>query len=82
MFSKKFTFVPIRRDQHWSLMVIVNAGLIDFCDELNNRSEIPALLHLDGLGLHNRVKISDNLRCWLNMEYDRKKQLVVIFLLS
>ena len=35
MFSKKLIFVPIHQNQHWSLMVAVNAGLIDFCDELN-----------------------------------------------
>ncbi len=54
MFSKKLIFVPIHQNQHWSLIVAVNAGLIDFCDELNVRSEIPIILHLDGLGLHGR----------------------------
>lgn len=52
--SKTFIYVPIHRNQHWSLMVVINAGMIDFCDELNNQSEIPCMVHLDGLGLHNR----------------------------
>ncbi len=54
VFLKKFLFVPIHPNQHWSLMVVVNAGLTDFCDELNVISEISIMLHLDGLGLHDR----------------------------
>jgi len=53
VFSKKFIFVSIHWNQHWSLMVVVSAGLIDLCDELNVKSEIPIMLHLDGLGLHD-----------------------------
>jgi len=73
VFTKKFIYVPIHRNQHWSLMVIINPGLIDFCDDLNVKSEIPVMLHLDGLGLHDRKEIAANLRCWLNAEYDRTK---------
>ena len=54
-------------------MVVVNSGQIDFCDELNVISEILIMLHLDGLGLHDRKEIAANLRCWLNAEYDRTK---------
>jgi Ulp1 family protease len=71
--------VPIHRNQHWSLMVIIYAGLTDFYDELNNESEIPCLVHLDGLGLLDRKEMAANLRCWLNAEYDRKKMLIGIF---
>ncbi len=73
MVTTKFIYVPIYRDQHWSLMVIVNVGMIDFCDEYNNESEIPCLVHLDGFCLQNWSEIAANLRCWLNAEYDRKK---------
>ena len=73
VFTKKFIYVPIHRNQHWSLMVIINPGLIDFCDDLNVKSEIPVMLHLDGLGLHDKKEIAANLRCWLNAEYDRTK---------
>jgi Ulp1 family protease len=61
--TKKFIYVPIHRNQHWSLMVIINAGLIDFCDELDVKSEILVMLHLDGLGLHDKKEIAANLRC-------------------
>jgi Ulp1 family protease len=42
VFSKKFIYVPTHKNQHLSLMVVINAGMIDLCDELNNQSEIPA----------------------------------------
>jgi Ulp1 family protease len=73
VFTKKFIYVLIHRNQHWSLMVIVNAGLIDFCDELDVESEIPVMLHLDGLGLHDKKEVAASRRCWLNAEYDRTK---------
>ncbi len=60
-------------------MVIINAGMIYFCDELYIDTEVPYLLYLDGLGLQDMKEIADNLRCWLNADYDRKKILVVIF---
>jgi hypothetical protein len=60
-------------------MVIINAGMIYFCDELNIDTEIPYLLYFDGLGLQDMNEIAANLRCWLNADYDRKKVLVVIF---
>jgi hypothetical protein len=44
-------------------MVVVNAGLIDFCDELDVKSEILVMFHLDGLGLHGKKEIAANLRC-------------------
>jgi hypothetical protein len=79
VFSKKIIFVSIHQNQPWSLMVVVNAGLIYFHDELNVSSEIPIMLHLDGLGLHDRREIAANLRCWLNAEYNRKKNSCNIF---
>jgi hypothetical protein len=71
--SKKLVFIPIHKDQHWSLMVIVNACLVDHFDECDTVSEVPCMLHLDGLALHNRKEIADNLRLWLNAEWRKNK---------
>lgn len=72
MLSKNVTYVPIPRNQRGSLMVLVYPGLIYFCDYHNNKSEYPCMLNLDGLGLHDRRRIAGKLRCWLNMEFDKK----------
>ena len=40
IFKKKFVFVPVNADLHWSLCVVVNAGLIaNWYDENNNVPE-------------------------------------------
>jgi Ulp1 family protease len=70
--SKKFIYVPIHRNEHWPLMVLINPGWIDFCDECNNKTMCPCMLHLDGLGLHDSKGIAGNLRCWLYAGCDRK----------
>jgi Ulp1 family protease len=71
--SKKFVFVPIHKNQHWSLMVIVNAYLVDHFDELDAASEFPCMLHLDRLSLHDRKEIADKLRLWLNAAWKKNK---------
>ncbi len=70
---KKFVFVPIHKNLHWSLMVIVNACLVDHFDESNAAFEVPCMLHLDGLSLHGGKEIADNLRLWLNSEWKKNK---------
>jgi Ulp1 family protease len=71
--SKKLVFILIHKDHHWSLMVIVNACLVDHFDDCDTVSEVPCMLHLDGLSLHNRKEIADNLRLWLNAEWKKNK---------
>jgi Ulp1 family protease len=70
-------FVPIHKDQHWSLAVVTNAGLLDFCTEENEPSEIPCIMHMDGLSLHDRKGIAANIRIWLNAEWKKKKNINV-----
>jgi Ulp1 family protease len=62
VFFKKMVLVPIHKDQHWSLAVVINAGLVDFCNEENEPSKIPCILHMDGLSLHDRKGIAANIR--------------------
>ncbi len=79
VFSKKMVFVPIHKDQHWSLAVVTNAGLADFCNEENEPSGIPCTLYMDGLSLHDRKGIAANIRIWLNAEWNKKSINVNIF---
>ncbi len=76
-FSKKMVFIPIHKDQHWTLAVVNNAGLVDFCNEDNEPSKIPCILHMDGLSLHGRKGIAANVRIWLNAEWNKKKTINV-----
>ena len=69
--------IPIHQDQHWSLAVVTNAGLVDVCNEDNEPSEIPCILHMDGLSLHDRKGIAANIRIWLNAEWNKKKSVNV-----
>jgi hypothetical protein len=54
-------------------MVIINACLVDHFDESDAASEVPCMLHLDGLSLHDRKEIADDLRLWLNAGWKRNK---------
>jgi Ulp1 family protease len=49
IFSKKMVFVPIHKDHQCSLAVVINAGLVDCCNEDDEPSEIPCILHLETL---------------------------------
>ncbi len=70
IFSKKMVFVPIHKDHHWSLAVVINPGLLDCLNEEDEPCEIPCILHLDGLSLHDRKGIAANIRIWLNAEWN------------
>jgi hypothetical protein len=66
-------FTPIHKNQQGSLVVIVNACLVDHFDESDAASEIPCILHLDELSLHSRKKIADGLRLWLHVEQKKNR---------
>ncbi len=70
-------FFPIHKDQHWSLAVVTNAGLVDFCNEENEPSKTPCILHMVGLSLRDRKGIAANIRIWLNAELNKKKSINV-----
>ncbi len=77
IFFKKAVFVPIHKDHYWSLAVVINAGFVDCFDEEDEPSEIPCILHLDALSLHDRKSIAANIRIWLNAEWNNKKYINV-----
>lgn len=81
IFEKKYVFVPVNKDTHWSLLVIVNPGKIisDDDEEASNKHlEHPYILFMDSLRAHKKAKLQKTLYKWLNAEaarlhkFDRK----------
>jgi sentrin-specific protease 7 len=81
IFEKKYIFVPVNKDIHWSLLVIVNPGnIVSDNDEeaCNQNLEHPYILFMDSLRAHNKAKLQKTLYKWLNAEaarllkFDRK----------
>ncbi|GFH57133.1 hypothetical protein CTEN210_13609 [Chaetoceros tenuissimus] len=87
IFEKKYVFVPVNKDIHWSLLVIVNPGNIisDDDEEACNRNlEHPYVLFMDSLRAHKKSKLQRTLYTWLNKEaarlrkFDRKDPFVPV----
>ena len=55
---KKLIFIPVNADLHWSLLVVVNPGLIAnvYNDDLPETEEHSFILFLDSLKMHNKKK--------------------------
>jgi len=76
VFQKKFIFVPVNSDLHWSLCVIVNAGLIGGkaqhdSSDTDSEEEWPCILFFDSLKMHRKRHIAKRMREWLNFEWNR-----------
>lgn len=68
--DKRLVFIPIHKDSHWSLCVIVNPGAIvkdGYADHQRRQDEPPScLIFMDSLQVHNTDYIANNIRKWLN----------------
>jgi Ulp1 family protease len=80
IFEKKFILIPINKDLHWSLCIVVNPGKIPNGDRIlpnmNNFEEsadldAPFLLLMDSLRTHNKGRIQSHIHDWLNSEAER-----------
>lgn len=80
IFEKKFIFIPVNKDTHWSLLVIVNPGKIqnrididtlENIDDENEDVEFPFILFMDSLRLHKKKKMKLLIYKWLNSEAQR-----------
>ena len=75
IFDKKFAFIPINGRLHWSLCVVVNAGVLVkkllWDEEQHEETEAPFILFLDSLDSHRCDRIASNVRKFLNGEYGR-----------
>ena len=68
IFSKRMIFLPINQGKHWSLCIVINPGLINI-SITENHQEVPCLLFLDSLRVHDKESIAKNIRLWLNHEH-------------
>jgi len=88
IFEKKLIFIPVNKDLHWSLCVVVNPGAIEqhqeraelldsaaSIDELDFKDDaMPCILFLDPMkSYHPTRTVVNNLRQWLNSEWKRIK---------
>jgi Ulp1 family protease len=73
VFEKKLIFVPINKDLHWSLCVIVNPGAIVSSLEgtPSKNDSLCCLIFLDSLRMHNKNTVCSKIRSWLNNEWQR-----------
>ncbi|KAL3160557.1 hypothetical protein ABBQ32_010855 [Trebouxia sp. C0010 RCD-2024] len=69
IFSKDFLLIPIHGGLHWTLVIVCFPGA-----NLEETHQQPYILHLDSLkgSSHNSLVISDNMRSYLNCEWQRK----------
>ena len=68
IFEKKYLFIPVNYDKHWSMIVVCNPGNI-----LCNDEEIPAFICMDSLKLHPLDKICVILRRYIEEEWKNQK---------
>lgn len=73
VFEKKLIFVPINRDLHWSLCVIVNPGaLVSRGREPREEDDLSCMIFMDSLKMHDKDKVGKTIRGWLNNQWQRK----------
>jgi len=84
IFTKRFIFIPINKSLHWSLCVVVNPGEImnhrenashgyddDGSFKFNEDDPFPSILFLDSLKAHQKQRVANKIRSWLNSEWTR-----------
>lgn len=76
IFKKKFIFVPVNKDLHWSLFIIVNPGLLCHLESGEGDSiEMPFMLFIDSgrskKYAHNATEMKKPLYDWLNFQAQR-----------
>jgi len=63
IFEKKLIFIPVNRDLHWSLFVVVNAGEVESAHQSDGEANVehPFILFMDSSpGAHNYKKLSNS----------------------
>ena len=72
VFQKRIVIIPINKNFHWSLCVLINPAALTMRSEYKNIS--PFLLFFDSCRLHSRRRIESHIFGWLNFEYCRLKE--------
>jgi len=73
IFDKKMLFIPVHANVHWSLLVVVNSGLIanSLNRDISDDKEHSCILFLDSLKMHDSETCAKDIRIWLNFEWKR-----------
>ena len=82
IFSKRFIFIPINKNLHWSLCVVVNPAHIlersklscESFSEEEEKTPFSCILFLDSLKAHRKDVVARNVRNWLNAEWKRLRR--------
>ncbi|CAI5714838.1 unnamed protein product [Peronospora farinosa] len=73
LFSRSIIFIPINKDFHWSLAVIVNPGVAG--TDPRDEEAFSCIAVLDPLGsYHRKAAIIRNLRAFLRMQWEKNLQ--------
>ena len=76
LFEKKLVFIPINKEYHWSLLVIVNPGSIvdsaSLGEDEKQEAPLSCLIFFDSLRMHNTRRVAKNIRDWLNEVWNRQ----------
>lgn len=73
IFKKRLIFIPINKQMHWSLCVIVNPGaLVEGGDRPRTQDDpLSCMIFMDSLRMHNKKIVARHVRKWLNSEWQR-----------
>ena len=75
VFTKKLLILPIHKQLHWSLCCVGNPSAVtNSSDEEDEDLEVSYMLFLDPLDYHDRSKVCQQVREWLNAEWNRKNK--------
>ncbi|KAL8000053.1 putative Ulp1 protease family catalytic domain, papain-like cysteine peptidase superfamily [Plasmopara halstedii] len=74
-FDRSIIFIPINKDLHWSLAVILNPGLAR--SDTSTEEALPCIAVLDPLGsYHRKAAIIRSLKTFLRMQWDNSQECV------
>ncbi|KAK1943722.1 putative ubiquitin-like-specific protease 2A [Phytophthora citrophthora] len=72
VFNRSIIFIPINKDLHWSLAVILNPGIAG--SDANDEEAASCIAVLDPLGsYHRKAAIIRNLRAFLRMQWENSQ---------
>ncbi|KAG7381140.1 hypothetical protein PHYPSEUDO_006421 [Phytophthora pseudosyringae] len=75
-FNRSIIFIPINKDLHWSLAVILNPSIAG--SDANNEEAFSCIAVLDPLGsYHRKAAIIRNLKAFLRMQWENSQGRVV-----
>ncbi len=73
IFSKNMLLFPICLDNHWSLIACIYPGRVNNYVPTLDNTPGGMIIHLDSMNYHNGFQISQNLRCFFNFQWSKKK---------